>query len=65
MPVGFKAHGVDGAAIKVKIEEGTQSGRQFKIKGKGMPVLRSRDFGEGIVPSISISLSGETIDGMV
>ncbi|MCI4679925.1 molecular chaperone DnaJ [Rhodoblastus acidophilus] len=41
-----KVHGVDGAEIKVKVEEGTQSGRQFKIKGKGMPVLRSRDFGD-------------------
>ena len=40
------AHGVDGAEIKVKIEEGTQSGRQFKLKGKGMPVLRARDFGD-------------------
>jgi molecular chaperone DnaJ len=42
----IKAHGVDGGEIKVKIEEGTQSGRQFRIKGKGMPVLRSRDFGD-------------------
>ncbi|MGP0106238.1 molecular chaperone DnaJ [Rhodoblastus sp.] len=42
----IKAHGVDGTEIKVKIEEGTQSGRQFRIKGKGMPVLRSRDFGD-------------------
>jgi molecular chaperone DnaJ len=30
----------------VKIPEGTQSGRQFKIRGKGMPVLRMRDFGD-------------------
>ncbi|MGO8737968.1 molecular chaperone DnaJ [Rhodoblastus sp.] len=42
----IKAHGVDGTEIKVKIEEGTQSGRQFRMKGKGMPVLRSRDFGD-------------------
>jgi molecular chaperone DnaJ len=42
----INVHGVDGAEIKVKVEEGTQSGRQFKIKGKGMPVLRSRDFGD-------------------
>ena len=26
--------------------EGTQSGRQFKLRGKGMPVLRSRDVGD-------------------
>jgi molecular chaperone DnaJ len=42
----IKVHGVDGTEIKVKVDEGTQSGRQFKIKGRGMPVLRSRDFGD-------------------
>jgi molecular chaperone DnaJ len=42
----IKVRGVDGAEIKVKVEEGAQSGRQFKIKGRGMPVLRSRDFGD-------------------
>jgi molecular chaperone DnaJ len=42
----IKVRGVDGAEIKVKVEEGTQSGRQFKIKGRGMPVLRSREFGD-------------------
>ena len=30
----------------VKIPEGTQSGKQFRLKGKGMPVLRSRDVGD-------------------
>jgi molecular chaperone DnaJ len=42
----IKVRGVDGTEIKVKVEEGTQSGRQFKIKARGMPVLRSRDFGD-------------------
>jgi len=37
---------VDGAEAKVKIPEGTQSGKQFKVRGKGMPVLRSRDVGD-------------------
>jgi len=37
-------HTLDGGESKVKIPEGTQSGRQFKIRGKGMPVLRARDF---------------------
>jgi molecular chaperone DnaJ len=37
---------VSGEEAKVKVPEGTQSGKQFKIKGKGMPVLRSRDFGD-------------------
>ena len=42
----IKVHAVDGAEVKVKVDEGTQSGRQFKIKGRGMPVLRSREFGD-------------------
>jgi len=39
-------HTVDGSEAKVKIPEGTQSGKQFKLKNKGMPVLRSRDTGD-------------------
>ncbi len=39
-------HTIDGATAKVKIPEGTQSGKQFKLKYKGMPVLRSRDIGD-------------------
>ena len=35
-----------GGETKVKIPEGTQSGKQFKVKNKGMPVLRSRDVGD-------------------
>jgi len=42
----IKVRSVDGTEIKVKVDEGTQSGRQFKIKNRGMPVLRSRDFGD-------------------
>jgi molecular chaperone DnaJ len=37
---------VDGGEAKVKITEGTQTGKQFKVKAKGMPVLRSRDVGD-------------------
>jgi molecular chaperone DnaJ len=37
---------LDGAESVVKIPEGTQSGRQFKLRGKGMPVLRSREVGD-------------------
>ncbi len=42
----IKVRAVDGEEVKVKVDEGTQSGRQFKIKGRGMPVLRSREFGD-------------------
>lgn len=37
---------IDGGRAKVKIPEGTQSGRQFRLKGKGMPVLRSKQLGD-------------------
>ena len=37
---------MDGSDAKVKIPDGTQSGKQFRLKGKGMPVLRSRDMGD-------------------
>jgi len=39
-------HTIDGGEAKVKLPEGTQSGKQFKLKHKGMPVLRSRDIGD-------------------
>ena len=42
----FTVHTVDGSEAKVKVPEGTQSGKQFKLKSKGMPVLRTRDFGD-------------------
>ena len=34
---------LDGAEVKIKIPEGAQTGKQFRLKGKGMPVLRARD----------------------
>ncbi len=37
---------LDGSESVVKIPEGAQSGRQFKLRGKGMPVLRSREVGD-------------------
>ncbi|PNG26344.1 molecular chaperone DnaJ [Methylocella silvestris] len=41
-----EVHTLGGGSAKVKIPEGTQSGRQFKLRHKGMPVLRSRDMGD-------------------
>ncbi len=43
---------IDGGETRVKVPEGTQTGRQFKIRGKGMPVLRSRDFGDLYVQAV-------------
>lgn len=37
---------VGAARTRVKIPEGTESGKQFRIKGKGMPVLRSKLVGD-------------------
>lgn len=42
----INVHTLDGSEAKVKIPEGTQSGKQFKLRGKGMPVLRSREVGD-------------------
>ena len=37
---------IDGGRTRVKIPEGTESGKQFRLKGKGMPVLRSKQQGD-------------------
>ncbi|RED51430.1 molecular chaperone DnaJ [Aestuariispira insulae] len=37
---------IDGGRAKVKIPEGTQSGQQFRLSGKGMTVLRSQARGD-------------------
>ena len=42
----FEVPTIDGANTRVKVPDGTQSGRRFRIHGKGMPVLRSRQSGD-------------------
>ena len=37
---------LDGTKSRVTVPEGTQSGRQFRLKGKGMPILRSAQTGD-------------------
>jgi molecular chaperone DnaJ len=37
---------IDGGKVKVTIPEGTQSGHQFRLRGKGMTVLRSSAHGD-------------------
>ena len=37
---------VDSSMTRVKVPEGSESGKQFRIKGKGMPVLRSKVSGD-------------------
>jgi molecular chaperone DnaJ len=48
----FTVSTLGGGESRVKVPEGTQSGRQFKIRGKGMPVLRSRDVGDLYIQSV-------------
>ncbi len=42
----FEVPTIDGTNSRVKIPEGTQSGRRFRVQGKGMPVLRSKQTGD-------------------
>src|ERR1700704_4010279 len=42
----FEVPTIDKGKTKVKVSSGTQSGRRFRLHGKGMPVLRSRQTGD-------------------
>jgi molecular chaperone DnaJ len=42
----FEVATLDGTQTRVKIPEGSQNGRQFRMKGKGMPVLRQPNVGD-------------------
>ncbi|MBM1220674.1 molecular chaperone DnaJ [Ponticoccus sp. SC2-23] len=37
---------IDGGKSRVKIPEGSQSGRQMRLRGKGMPAIRSSEVGD-------------------
>ena len=42
----FEVPSIDGSKARVKIPAGTQTGRRFRLSGKGMPVLRSKQTGD-------------------
>ncbi|MEZ5809886.1 MAG: molecular chaperone DnaJ [Rhizobiaceae bacterium] len=42
----FEVASLDGTQTRVKVPEGTQNGRQFRLKGKGMPILRQPQMGD-------------------
>jgi molecular chaperone DnaJ len=42
----FEVPTIDGGRTKVKVPDGTQTAKQFRLKGKGMPVLRSPRVGD-------------------
>ena len=37
---------ISGGRAKITVPAGTQSNQQFRLKGKGMPVLRSKAVGD-------------------
>jgi molecular chaperone DnaJ len=42
----FTVRTLDGGDAQVRIPEGVQSGHQLRLRGKGMPVLRSMEYGD-------------------
>ena len=53
---------IDGSKSKVKIPSGTQSGKQLRLKDKGMPQLRGNGFGDlylQIKVEVPVNLSRE------
>ncbi|MFN3592532.1 MAG: molecular chaperone DnaJ, partial [Thermaurantiacus sp.] len=41
--------GIDGEAVQIGIPAGTQSGRQFRVRGRGMPALSGGGVGDLVV----------------
>ena len=53
---------IDGGKAKIKIPAGTQHGKQFRLKGKGMPMLRGNTLGDlyiKIVTEVPSSLNSK------
>jgi molecular chaperone DnaJ len=51
---------IDGGKAKVKIPPGTQNGKQFRLKDKGMPMMRNKSYGDLYIRAITevpVSLS--------
>jgi molecular chaperone DnaJ len=48
----FEVPTIEGSQTRVKIPSGTQSGRRFRLAGKGMPVLRSKQSGDMYVQAM-------------
>lgn len=48
----FNVRTLDGSDAKVRVPEGIQSGHQFKVRGKGMPILKSRDVGDLYIQAV-------------
>jgi molecular chaperone DnaJ len=42
----FEVIGLDGSKSRVRVPEGTQTGKQFRLRDKGMPIMRSSEQGD-------------------
>ena len=49
---GIEVPTISGARAKISVPGGTQSGHQFRLKGKGMPVLQSAAKGDMFVEAV-------------
>jgi len=53
---------IDGGKAKVKIPAGTQNGKQFRLRGKGMSMMRNKNYGDLYsqeITEVPISLTKE------
>ena len=53
---------IDGGKTKIKIPPGTQHGKQLRLRGKGMPLLRRGNYGDlyiRIVTEVPVSLNSQ------
>ena len=60
--ITVKVPTIDGESTKIKIPAGTQNGKQFRLKGKGMPIIRSKSYGDfymRIITEVPVSLTKE------
>ncbi len=48
----FEVPTLDGSTARVPIPEGTQTGKQFRLRGKGMPHMRGNQFGDLYVQTV-------------
>ena len=53
---------INGGKAKVKIPPGTQNGKQFRLKEKGMPIMRNKNYGDlyiQVITEVPVSLTKE------
>ena len=48
----FEVPTIDGGKLKINYDAGTQSGKRFRLRGKGMPGLRGASRGDAYVETL-------------